>query len=332
MRIPNGFKEKTLKEYPALQQFYKSLAEPLFLEVETPEDHARIIAKCEYNHPGETIKAKVALAMIWKLLDNLEKPTNEITVLEYSGGGLSMALSKLCYLLGIKTVLVLMDKTPTSVLDVLRGNGAEIILTDAKKYGFYGVIEKARELKKEHPEWKFLYQHENRANYHFHYHVTGEEVLDQNYESIDAWVTSIGTGGTLIGVYDSLKRKYPQLQLYTNMPKEMPYAHDGPSNALPKFSGSGGLGCGKKQKFVEEREHEVVEHYLTSFEESQEEMIDFYAKTGTFIGSSSAANLFVAKKIAKKLGKDATVLTVFQSGALKEEKKKILESLNQTAK
>ena len=110
MRIPEGFKENTLRDNPALQAFYESLGEPSFLEIETPADHARIIAKCEWNHPGETIKAKVALAMIWKLLDNCEAPLNEITVLEYSGGGLSMALSKLCNRLGIKTVLVLMDK------------------------------------------------------------------------------------------------------------------------------------------------------------------------------------------------------------------------------
>jgi len=328
MKIPNGFNESTLKENPALQSFFESLGAPLFLEIDTPADHGRIIAKCEWNHPGETIKAKVALAMIWKLLDSLEEPIDEITVLEYSGGGLSMALSRLCHLLGIKTVLVLMDKTPSSVIDILKGNGAEVVLTDSK-HGFYRVIEKAKELKKENPKWKFLFQHENRANYHFHYHITGQEVINQNYPSIDAWVTSIGTGGTLIGVYDSLKRKYPHLQLYTNMPKEMPYASDGPSNSLPKFSGSGGLGCGRKQIFVEERENEIVEHHLISFDESQEEMKDFYKNEGIFIGSSAAANLLCAKRIAKKLGKDSTVLTVFQSLALKEEKKKILESLNQ---
>ena len=326
MKIPNGFNETTLKNNPALKEFYQSLGEPYFIEVETPEDCGRIIAKCEWNHPGETIKAKVALAMIWKLLDDSEKSIENITVLEYSGGGLSIALSKLCNLLGIKSVLVLMDKTPSSVIDILKENGAYVILSDSKN-GFYGVIEKAIELKEENPDWTFLYQHENRANYFFHYHITGQEIIDQNFPFIDAWVTAIGTGGTLIGVYDSLKRKYPKLELHTNMPKEMPYGSDEPSNSLPKFSGSGGLGLGKKQKFVEEREAEIVDHHLISFEEAQAEMKDFYQKKRIFIGSSAAANLLCAKKIAKKLGKDTTVLTVFQSLALKEEKIKILASI-----
>jgi len=323
MIIPEGFEKSTLKKYPELKRFYESLGTPTFMEIEMPTDYGRIIAKCDWNHPGETIKAKVAIAMLWNLLDNLKEKKEDITILEYSGGGLSLALSRLCNLLKIKSVLVLMDKTPKSIINTLKKNGATVELSDSR-YGFWGVMEKAFELSKRNPEWKFLYQHTNNANYLFHHHITGKEILDQNIPDINAWVTSIGTGGTLIGVYDMLKKRYPHLELHTNMPAEMPYGSMEPSNSKPKFSGSGGLGCGRKQIFVERREREIVQHHLVSFEDAEEEMKNFYSKYGIFIGSSAAANLICAKEIAKKLGKGSTVLTVFQSLALPEEKAKIM--------
>ncbi|MEO1517501.1 MAG: pyridoxal-phosphate dependent enzyme [Bacteroidota bacterium] len=323
MYIPKGFNADTLRKYPKLHDFYQRLGETPIIEIDTPSGHGRIFAKCEWNHPAGTIKAKVALAMVWRLLDKLDERLDEITILEYSGGGLSMALAELCYELGVKCVLVLMQGTPDSILDRLHSLQAEVVLSD-KKYGFYGVMEKGMALSAEHPDWKFLYQHQNWANFDFHSEVTAREITDVFPDSIDAWVASIGTGGTLTGVYNGLKAHHPNLRLYTNMPAEMPYGSDGPSNSLPKFSGSGGLGCGRKQKFVERVEEEIVAHHLVSFQESKQAMLDFYRSSGLMIGSSAAANLLVAYRIAEELGEDATVMTVFPSAALPEEQQEIL--------
>ncbi|MEO1627469.1 MAG: cysteine synthase family protein, partial [Bacteroidota bacterium] len=86
----------------------------------------------------------------------------------------------------------------------------------------------------------------------------------------------------------------------------------------------GGLGCGRKQKFVERVEEEIVAHHLVSFQESKQAMLDFYRSSGLMIGSSAAANLLVAYRIAEELGEDATVMTVFPSAALPEEQQEIL--------
>lgn len=324
MRIPIGFKETTLIKYPQLKEFYLRFGKPAFIEMEVLQNSARVIAKCEWDLPSETIKAKAALAMIWKLLDDFEGDVKDIVVLEYSGGGLSLALAELCNLLEIKCVLVLMEVTPKSILNRLAELNASVELTQKEK-GFWGVVEHAQELKKLNPNWKFLYQHENWANYDFHYHVTANEIIESDVDSVDAWISSIGTGGTLAGVYNGLKNKFPQVELHTNMPSEMPYGTKEPPNSLPKFAGSGGLGYGRKQMFVERIESEIVQQHHVSIEDAKKMMLKVYLKTDLIIGSSSAANLVVAYQIAAKLGRGKTVLTVFPSKALPEEKEEILQ-------
>jgi cysteine synthase A len=324
MQIPTGFNNQTLEKYTGLASFFSKLAEPQFVELKTPENHARVIAKCEWGHPAGTIKAKVALAMIWKLLDDYDGDLSDLTVLEYSGGGLSLALAELCHELGIQAVLVLMEVTPKSIIQRLEELGAHVILTK-KERGFWGVMEEAMEISKQNPNWKFLYQHQNTANFEFHKATTGQEIIDANIGEVSAWVASIGTGGTLTGVFDKLKEHYPNVQLHTNMPAEMPYATDEPSNSLPKFSGSGGLGCGMKQKFVEQFEDNVSEHHLVSFDEAKEAMFDYYKQYGEVIGSSAAANYKVAMNIASRMNPEEIVLTVFPSSGLSEEVKEMKE-------
>jgi len=327
MYIPNGFDGNTLDKYPKLKEFYMRIGKPHFMEIDVPNDYAKIIAKCEWDNPAETIKAKAALAMIWKLLDDLDEDIDKVTVLEYSGGGLSVALAELCNSLKIKCVLVLMETTSKSIIEKLTFLNARIELTK-KEEGFWGVIERAKVLKLENPNWKFLFQHENAANYNFHNQVTAKEILDSHVESIDAWVASIGTGATLAGVYNGIKVKFPSIQLHTNMPLEMPYGTNEAPNSLPKFAGSGGLGCGRKQLFVEQIERNIFMNHCVPFDEAKLCMIDFYRKNKIFIGSSSAANLLTSLKIAKELGKGKTILTVFPCNGLVEDKNEIISKLN----
>ena len=126
-------------------------------------------------------------------------------------------------------------------------------------------------------------------------------------------------------MYAKLKEYYPDVQLHTNMPSEMPYATEQPSNSLPKFAGSGWLGCGKKQMFVERFEKSVFKHHLVTFEEAKEAMLDYYIKYGVVLGSSSSANYKTAKKIASEMGPNQLILTVFPSIGLPEDVKEIEE-------
>lgn len=324
MLIPEGFKEATLLKYPPLLEFYNRVGSTPLIEIDTPAGHGRIFAKCEWENPASTIKARVALAMIWNLLDRLPEISKDTTILEYSGGSLSLAIAELCHNLGVKCVLTLSESSSKHLIQSLYNYGAVVHLVE-KELGFWGVMEKGKQLKAENPHWHFLYQHENESNVRFHRDVTAREILNEIDFVPDAWVASIGTGGTLSGVYAGLKAEFPELQLFATTPTEMPYGTQEAPNALPKFAGSGGLGLGRKQRFVAEIDNEVVEHYLYSYPETKEEMYNFYVQTGNIIGSSSAANLLAAYDLAAKLGPDSHIVTIFPARAFEEETREMLQ-------
>lgn len=304
-----------------------------------------MFAKCEFDNPTGTVKDRVACAMLWRLLQ-AEGATRGLHVLEYSGGTLAVPLARLCQELGMSITLVLSSGSDPSLLDQLAALHADVELVDKAK-GFYAVMERAMELSRQNPAWKFLYQHENEANIFMHETTTGQEILEQlpvaridersetlaggdptgfaggagrkARRGVDAWVTSIGTGGSLIGVYRALSRVYPGLTMYATTPAEMPYGSSEAANGKPKFAGSGGLGNGIRQPFVRPYDDLVRSHMTYSYSEALMLMRDFHRETGMWIGSSAAANLAAARTLAAELGPDGIVVTLFPSAGTPEE-------------
>ncbi len=313
-----------LQEYGALVKLRQKIGNTPLLRLLTPDDHACVYAKCEWFNEGGTVKARVAFAMLWKLLSEVPKDKlADITILEYTGGTLGLCLAQYCHLLKINLVLVLSESTPPSMLKQLKKLNARVILV-AKEKGFYGVMEEAKALSEQNPHWQFLYQHINEANPYIHYNTTGQEIYKQlNGRKVDAWVASIGTGGTLNGVYHRLSEHFPDLKMYSTTPAEMPYGTPNPPNSLPKFSGSGGLGYSKKQPFVEPIDSQVTEHFTVPYEECIQIMAKFRRDTGKQIGSSSAANLKTAMNLAKEIGPEGVVVTVFPCAGNPEEWQRI---------
>jgi len=320
----NYFNQELLTKHPALSNFYMRVGSTPLLEIESPPGHAKIFAKCEWFNPAETIKARVALAMVWDLLDKIEVIPKNTTILEYSGGGLSLALAELCRDLSINCKIVLMETSPKSLIAKLITLGAELFYTQ-KDLGFWGVMERAIDLSRENPDWNFLYQHTNHANMNFHKEITAGEIIDQVNFVPDAWIASIGTGGTLCGIYEGLKDTFPEIKIYATNPKELPYGSEQPVNSLPKFAGSGGLGEGRKQEFMKSIEIIIEKHFLFSYKETKDEMFRFYLQTGLMIGSSAAANLLAARELAADLDESKNILTIFPSKAFEEEQTEILE-------
>jgi cysteine synthase A len=307
-----------LRAYPALGRFRASLGSRL-LEVPREANAGRVFAKCEFDNPTGTVKDRVACAMLWSLL--LQTGTVQgLHVLEYSGGTLSVPLARLCRQLEIRATLVLGSGCDRSLLEQLQACGAEVELVEKEK-GFYAVMERAMALSREHPDWKFLYQHENPANLAMHEGTTGAEILAQLPPGrVDAWVSSIGTGGTLVGVYRALSRVHPGIGLYATCPEELPYGSEAPPNGRPKFAGSGGLGHGMRQPFVKPYEQLIRRHFNYAYPQTLRLMRGFHAQAGMWIGSSSAANLHAARTLARELGPDSVVVTVFPSAGTQEER------------
>lgn len=323
MRLVPGYLDSAVLEaFPPLGRFRAQLGSRL-IEVPQVSGCGRVFAKCEFDNPTSTVKDRVACAMLWRLLQQ-EQTTRGLHVLEYSGGTLAVPLAQLCQELEIPITLVLSSGSDPSLLDQLALYQAAVELVDKTK-GFYAVMERAMELSRANPAWKFLYQHENEANLYMHETTTGKEILEQlPVARVDAWVTSIGTGGSLIGVYRALSRVYPKLAMYATTPAEMPYGSSEAANGKPKFAGSGGLGNGIRQPFVLPYDDLVRSHLTYGYPETLVLMRDFRRETGMWIGSSAAANLAAARMLATTLGPDSIVVTLFPSAGTAEERARAL--------
>ncbi|MEZ4360045.1 MAG: pyridoxal-phosphate dependent enzyme [Kofleriaceae bacterium] len=308
----------TLERYPALAAFHAKLGTSLY-ELPQEQGAGRVFAKCEFENPSGTVKDRVACAMLWRLLQE-EAHAEGLHVLEYSGGTLSVPLATLCEQLGVAITLVLSDGCDRSLIDKLLARGASVELVP-KSLGFYAVIERAQELSKANPTWRFLYQHTNAANLFIHETTTGREILEQlPVKRVDAWVASVGTGGTLLGVHRALAAVFPKIALYATTPAELPYGSTAPANGLPKFAGSGGFGLGRKQPFVQPVDDLVRAHIEVSYPEALLAMRRAHEELGFWIGSSSAANLRSARALARELGPESVVVTVFPCAGTPEER------------
>ncbi len=311
------------RRFPAYGEFGRSLGGTPLVEVPGPEGGAAVLAKCEWGNPEGSVKDRVAYALIGAALqEHGDRPLEELRILEYSGGNLARALSRLCYELGLPARFVLSSGSPPSLLDVLARRGVTVDLVD-KELGFVEVIRRALRIAAEEPEWHLLYQHRNPANLAYHEQSTGAEIVaGLGTRTPDAWVASIGTGGTLIGVLRALQAAYPQVRAIATCPSELPYGSAEPPNGRPKFAGSGGFGDGIRQPFVTFYDDEI-EHHNVSYPRCVEAMVEFRERSGLRIGSSAAANWLVACDIAAALPASATVVTVFPDAGTPEEWERI---------
>ncbi|WP_459502614.1 PLP-dependent cysteine synthase family protein [Bacillus sp. C1] len=299
------------------EEFSRKVGNTPLIKLECKETkNLSIYAKCEWHNPTGSIKDRAALGMINKYLKETIKKQH---ILEYSGGSLARSIGWICYHLGIECTLVLSSGLGKSLLNELDNYGAKVILVDKLK-GFYSVIEKAIEISKQNPDYYFLFQHYNKANLLSHLEGTGPEIITQmKGKSINAWVASAGTGGTLMGVYKAVKNYTPNVELHLVMPAELPYGSEQPPNALKKYAGSGGFGLGRKQHFLEKEDYLIEKQWTYSYEDTLYEMARFYNETGIKIGTSAAANLLAAKQIGKEKGAEFTVVTVFPDAGSTEE-------------
>jgi len=310
--------------HPALARFRAALGNTDLIEVPGTPGSARIVAKCEWQNPVGSIKDRVAYALLCAALaKHGTRPLSELKVLEYSGGNLAGALSQLGQELGIATRVVLSSAAPRSLLDKLAERGTRVELVD-KEQGFLAVVQHALKLAEQEPDWTLLYQHRNAVNVAFHSDTTGAEILRQlGGHEPHAWVASIGTGGTLIGVSRALRAMHPRLRTIGVTPAELPYASPAPPNGLPKYAGSGGMGFGIRQPFVHAYD-DRVEQRTVSFDDAMRGMVEFRALTNLKIGSSAAANWLIAREVARGLPADQTVVTVFPDAGSPEEWKRAL--------
>lgn len=185
---------------------------------------ANIYAKLEYYNPLSSIKDRIAVAM----LDDAEQKgliKQGDTIVEPTSGNTGVALSFACAARGYKFIAVMPDSLSKERVAMMRHNGAEVILTDAKKTFVY-AYELAKEIGQK-DNHAILNQFENHVNPLVHYEMTAPEIWEALNGNIDVFVAGIGTGGTISGIGKYLKEKNPNIKVFGIEPAESPFLTTG---------------------------------------------------------------------------------------------------------
>lgn len=255
-------------------------------------NNATILAKLEYLNPAGSVKDRVALAMI---ADAEEKGTLKpgATIIEPTSGNTGIGLALVAAAKGYRAILTLPDTMSVERRNLLKAYGAELVLTEGAK-GMKGAIDKAEELKESIPGAVILGQFVNPANPAVHKATTGPEIWEQTEGKVDIFVAGVGTGGTISGVGEYLKKKNPDVKIVAVEPATSPVLSKGTAGAH-KIQG---IGAG----FVPETLNTSVYDEIITIENEDAftEGQAFAVSEGILVGISSGAALKAATILANR--------------------------------
>lgn len=268
------------------------------------ENSADVYLKLEYMNPGSSVKDRIALAMIEAAEENgTLKPGD--TIIEPTSGNTGIGLAMIAASKGYKTVIVMPETMSLERRNLLRAFGAELVLTPGPE-GMGGAIRKAEELAKENGYF-MPQQFKNEANPEVHRRTTGNEIVEQMGSELDAFVSGIGTGGTITGAGSVLKETYPGIQIYAVEPTDSPVL----SGGKPGPHKIQGIGAGFVPDILNTN---IYDHIIQVKNEEAFEYARRAAKEeGILGGISSGAAIYAALKVAKELGKGKKVLAIIPS-------------------
>lgn len=267
-----------------------------------PEGAADVYIKLEAFNPGSSVKDRIALSMIEQAEKSGELQPGG-TIIEPTSGNTGIGLAMIGAIKGYNVILVMPDTMSIERRKLMKAYGAKIILTPGAE-GIKASIAKAEALAKENGYFLPL-QFSNPANPKIHELTTGKElVADFSDEGLDAFVSAIGTGGTITGVATALKQKFPGITIYGVEPAESPVINGG--NPGPHKIQGIGTGFIPDVLSVDL----IDETIIISSEEALETARLVGQKEGVLVGISSGAAIKAAIKVAEKLGKGKKVVAI----------------------
>ena len=170
-----------------------------------------VLGKCEFLNPTHSVKDRIGYSMIQDALkDNLIN--HETTIIEPTSGNTGMGLAAVCAAEGLKLILTMPASMSEGRRRTLAVLGAELVLTDAL-LGMQGSIDKAVEIFSMTENAYIPLQFANRANPQAHREGTAPEIWEDTRGRVDIFVTGVGTGGTITGVGEVLKKQNPDIQI-----------------------------------------------------------------------------------------------------------------------
>ncbi len=253
---------------------------------------ATIIAKLEYFNPLHSVKDRIGYAMI---IDGEKKGliNKDTVIIEPTSGNTGIGLAFVCAIKGYRLILVMPESMSIERRKLLKMLGAEIVLTPAEE-GMKGAVKKAEEIAKNLANSFIPNQFKNPANPAIHYKTTAQEIWDDTRGWVDFVVAGIGTGGTITGIGEFLKKKKPEIKIIGVEPEKSAILSGGLAGPH-KIQGIGAgfipdvLRLNLIDEIIKVKEDDAIE---TARRLAREE--------GILCGISSGAAMWAGIKIAKK--------------------------------
>jgi cysteine synthase A len=267
----------------------------------SPEGGGVVYGKLELKNPGGSVKDRAALGMVL-CAEREGKLTKASTIIEATSGNTGISLAMIAAVRGYKCVVVMPEDMSMERRYILRAYGAEIVLTSAD-LGMRGAVARARQLLGETEGGWMSHQFENPANPDAHASATGLEILAQTGETMTAFVTGVGTGGTLTGCGRVIRAT---LGTRVRIVAVEPAGSAVLSGRSPGAHGIQGLGAGFVPPIFD---RSLVDEVALVTDVAAERMARRLAREeGLLVGPSSGANVHAAVEIAKRT--EGTIVTI----------------------
>lgn len=258
----------------------------------TNDMKAEIVVKLEYFNPGHSVKDRIGVSMI----DAAEKAGlihRDSIIIEPTSGNTGIALAMVSAARGYKCILVMPDTMSNERRILLRAYGAELILTPGSE-GMSGAIRKAEEMVASDPRYFMPQQFNNPANPEIHRRTTAEEIWRDTDGKIDMLVAGVGTGGTLTGVGEILKKYNPDFKVIAVEPDSSAVLSGGNKGSHPLQ----GIGAGFIPKILNTK---IIDEIIrVTGENAFRTAREMATQEGLLVGISSGAAVWAALEVARR--------------------------------
>jgi cysteine synthase A len=253
---------------------------------------AMVVVKLESRNPCASVKDRIGLSMI-ESAEKAGRIKEDTIIVEPTSGNTGIALAFVCAVKGYKLVLTMPETMSLERRQLLTAFGAEIILTPGSE-GMSGAVKKAEELAKSSKRYFIPQQFKNPANPEIHRLTTAQEIWEDSDGKVDILVAGVGTGGTITGVTEAIKKKKPGFRAIAVEPSASPVL----SGGIPGTHKIQGIGAG----FVPEVLNiKIIDEIIqVSNEDAMKTARRLAREEGILAGISSGAAVFAAINVAKR--------------------------------
>lgn len=275
------------------------------------DDSAEILVKFEGLNVGGSIKTRTAYNMILQA-EKEGRIHKDTIIVEPTSGNQGIGLALVGAVRGYRTIIIMPDSVSEERRKLVRHYGAEVILIhDSGNIGkcIDECLQTAIKMSKENPNVFVPQQFENENNPLAHRHHTALEIMEQVGGPIDGFCSGVGTGGTITGIGEVLKAQYPNITIWAVEPENAAILSGGTIGTHLQM----GIGDGVIPQVLNTQIYEDI--CIITDDEAIQTSKDLARKEGLMCGISSGTNVAAAIKLAKKLGKGKTVVTVLPDTA-----------------